>query len=50
MRADLRDLQQKVKTLRVGLRGKGGPSPLPLDSLLARYAADSLFKLVDAGE
>lgn len=50
MRADLQDLQKKVKELRAGLRGRGGPSPLPLDSLLARYAADSLFKLVDAGE
>ena len=48
--ADLQDLQNKVKTLRAGLRGKGGMSPLPLDSLLAKYAADSLFKLVDAGE
>ena len=48
--ADLQDLQNKVKTLRAGLRGKGGVSPLPLDSLLAKYAADSLFKLVDAGE
>lgn len=50
MLTDLGDLQQKVKTLRAGLRGRGGPSPLPLDSLLARYAADSLFKLIDAGE
>jgi hypothetical protein len=50
MLTDLQDLHQKVKTLRTGLRGRGGPSPLPLDSLLARYAADSLFKLVDAGE
>jgi hypothetical protein len=50
MLADLQDLQTKVKTLRQGLRGRGGSAPMPLDSLLAKYAADSLFKLIDAGE
>ena len=47
---DTRDLLEKVKNLRVALRGKGGNAPLSLDSILARYAADSLMKLVDAGE
>jgi hypothetical protein len=47
---DLRDLYAKVRAVRVGLRGKGGPAPLLLDSLLARYAADSLWKATDAGE
>jgi hypothetical protein len=50
MLTDLQDLQNKVKTLRTGLQGRGGASPMALDSLLAKYAADSLFKLVDAGE
>lgn len=50
MLADLQDLQNKVRTLRAGLQGPGGPAPMSLDSLLAKYAADSLFKLVDAGE
>jgi hypothetical protein len=47
---DTRDLLKKVQGLRVALRGKGGAAPLSLDSILARYASDSLMRLVDAGE
>ena len=38
---DVRELRQKVLRLRQDLAAGGGPPPLPLDSLLARYARDT---------
>lgn len=46
---DARDLKQKVLTLRRDLSGGGGPIPLSLDSLLARYARDTTV-VTDVGE
>jgi hypothetical protein len=46
---DVRDLRQKVSMLRKDLAAGGGPAPLSLDSLLARYANDSTV-VTDVGE
>ncbi len=46
---DVRELRQKVLQLRQDLRAGGGPPPLPLDSLLARYARDTMT-VTDVGE
>jgi hypothetical protein len=42
IRRDLTDLRLLVRRLRLGIRAGGGPQPPSLDSLLARYAADTL--------
>ena len=47
--ADVRDLRGKVGLLRKDLTAGGGPAPLSLDSLLARYANDSTV-VTDVGE
>jgi hypothetical protein len=46
---DVRDLRQKVLLLRRDLTAGGGPAPMSLDSLLARYANDSTV-VTDVGE
>lgn len=46
---DLKDLRDKVRDLRAGLKAGGGPMPLSLDSLLAAYAADTLLKATQVG-
>lgn len=46
---DVRDLRRQVIELRRGLAAGGGPAPLSLDSLLARYANDSTV-VTDVGE
>jgi hypothetical protein len=47
--ADVRDMRRQVIELRRGLAAGGGPAPLSLDSLLARYANDSTV-ITDVGE
>ncbi|MGH7466519.1 MAG: hypothetical protein ACRENP_00890 [Longimicrobiales bacterium] len=42
VRRDMTDLLELVQGLRAGLKAGGGPQPASLDSLLARYAADTL--------
>jgi hypothetical protein len=42
VRRDMVDLLALVRGLRAGLSQGGGPQPASLDSLLARYAADTL--------
>jgi hypothetical protein len=39
--ADVRDMRQKVLMLRRDLTAGGGPAPVSLDSLLARYGNDT---------
>jgi hypothetical protein len=39
--ADVRDMRQKVQMLRRDLVAGGGPAPVSLDSLLARYGNDT---------
>ena len=46
IRRDLDDLHELVRGLRLGLRAGGGPHPPTLDSLLARYGADTLAATV----
>jgi hypothetical protein len=46
---DVRDLRNRVVELRKALALGGGPAPLSLDSLLARYANDSTV-VTDVGE
>jgi hypothetical protein len=47
--ADVRELRQTTIQLRRALAMGGGPSPVSLDSLLARYANDSTV-VTDVGE
>lgn len=49
LQRDMRDLREKVRSLRAALREGGGPAPLSLDSLLALHARDSLV-ITDRGE
>jgi hypothetical protein len=42
IRRDMSDLRELVRRLRLGIHAGGGPQPPSLDSLLARYAADTL--------
>jgi hypothetical protein len=49
IRRDVIDLLELVRGLRAGLREGGGPHPPSLDSLLARYAADTLAKAGPGG-
>lgn len=46
---DVRDLRNNVIALRKALAMGGGPAPMSLDSLLARYANDSTV-VTDVGE
>jgi hypothetical protein len=49
IRRDLVDLLELVRGLRAGLKEGGGPHPPSLDSLLARYAADTLARAGPGG-
>ncbi|HSL72274.1 MAG TPA: hypothetical protein VK864_18640, partial [Longimicrobiales bacterium] len=49
VQGDLADLAQKIASLRAGLRAGGGQMPASLDSLLARYAADTMDIVLETG-